>query len=126
ESFLAGLGLEAEVTDIDLYNIARAEQMLGKTNQFNVTTKRHKQSDLQQMLRMGGILLSLTLKDRFGDQGIVGLAIALNGSDSNALKVDSFLLSCRAIGRGAERVLWAKLVQRASNMGYSLLKAEYI
>jgi FkbH-like protein len=104
--------------------LPRAVQMLSKTNQFNLTTKRHNQETLSNMLKNPSyILLMLSLSDKFGDQGEVGLCIATINSKKEAL-IDSFLLSCRAIGRGAEFALWDSLIKSIGSIS-SVLKAEY-
>jgi predicted enzyme involved in methoxymalonyl-ACP biosynthesis len=70
------------------------------------------------------ILLMLSLSDRFGDQGEVGLCIATLNSKQEVL-IDSFLLSCRAIGRGAEYALWGALIKSIGSIS-CIIKAEYI
>lgn len=123
--FLRSLSLKARVAPVDNGSLGRAVQMLAKTNQFNVTTRRHGEADLKRILEDGRAqLLSLSLADRFGDQGIVGLAIAVP-DDENSANVDSFLMSCRALGRGAEEALWASLCRRLAANGFSRLRAEY-
>ena len=127
QAFLFTLQLQARIAEVEDATIPRAVQMLGKTNQFNVTTRRHTEADVRRMRAIrDNILLLLSLSDRFGDQGIVGLVIALGDSASRKLTLDSFLLSCRAIGRGAEESLWSSLLARASAMGYTELHAEYL
>lgn len=126
EQFLESLQLKAVIKPVNESTLSRAAQMLAKTNQFNVTTRRHGEAELRRMCAdAANILLTLSLSDRFGDQGIVGLAISVRGERPQELRVDSFLLSCRALGRGAERALWASLVSKAAAMGYRGLSAEY-
>jgi len=126
DDFLKSLNLEAVIRPIDENNLQRAFQMLAKTNQFNLTTRRHGEANLRRMLATpGSVLLTLSLSDRFGDQGIVGLCIALKDQDADSAELDSFLLSCRAIGRGAEEALWGILLRKLSSMGYKKLKATY-
>ena len=127
EEFLTSLQLRAILEPIDEINLDRAVQMLGKTNQFNVTTRRHQVSDLKTMIsRPGTVSLALRLVDKFGDQGIVALLLAIPGPGSESLEVDSFLLSCRALGRGAEAVLWAELTTTAAKRGIRSLGALYL
>ncbi|MBI5814222.1 MAG: HAD-IIIC family phosphatase [Nitrospinae bacterium] len=125
EDFLREMKMEAVIAPVDDSTLNRAAQMLSKTNQFNVTTKRHKAPDLAAMLSSKrNILLTISLKDRYGDQGIIGLAIARE-VDAEQAVVDSFLLSCRALGRGAENALWSGLVENIAAKGYKKLAAEY-
>jgi FkbH-like protein len=126
DDFLKSLGLEAIIRPVDESSLQRAHQMLAKTNQFNLTTRRHSEAKLRKMIDMpGSILLTLSLSDRFGDQGIVGLCIVLKDQDTDSAELDSFLLSCRAIGRGAEDALWSSLLKKVSLMGFRQLKAAY-
>jgi predicted enzyme involved in methoxymalonyl-ACP biosynthesis len=68
----------------------------------------------------------LRLQDKFGDQGIIAVLLALSDSDQSTLKVDSFLVSCRALGRGVEDALWAATLERAHQQKLRRLEAEYI
>jgi len=126
EDFLKSLDLKAIIRPVAESSLQRACQMLAKTSQFNLTTRRHGEADLRRMLEMSGsVLLTLALSDRFGDQGIVGLCIAMKDKDADTAVLDSFLLSCRAIGRGAEEALWDILLKQLSLIGYRKLKATY-
>ena len=124
EDFLHNLELRASISHLDRGMVPRAVQLLSKTNQFNLTTKRHNQETLNNMLNNPNyILLMLSLSDKFGDQGEVGLCIATLNSNKEVL-IDSFLLSCRAIGRGAEYALWGALIKSIGSIS-CVLKAEY-
>jgi FkbH-like protein len=124
EDFLHNLEIRASISHLDREMLPRAVQMLSKTNQFNLTTKRHNQETLSNMLNNHSyILLMLSLSDKFGDQGEVGLCIATLNSKQEVL-IDSFLLSCRAIGRGAEYALWDALIKSIGTTSCKL-KAEY-
>jgi len=102
--------------------------MISKTNQFNLTTKRHSISSIKKLMSIkGSILLTISLCDKFGDQGIIGLCIAINSSKpKKELIIDTFLMSCRALGRDAEDALWSGLIRYSNNMGYEFLRASYI
>jgi FkbH-like protein len=126
EEYLYSLNLEAETNEVNGNNMSRVIQMLSKTNQFNLTSYRHAETEVNEMLKNDiNILIVLSVKDRFGDQGIVGLAIALTKGDS-IMEVDTFLLSCRALGRGIEKALWKNLIERLTDKGCKELKARYI
>lgn len=126
EDYLRTLSLKAEIRPVEPAGVGRVVQMLAKTNQFNVTTRRHSEADVFRMLEDGNsLLLTLSLRDRFGDQGVVGLAIAIFAPDRTA-DIDTLLLSCRALGRGAEDVLWASLLARLSGLGITMVRATYI
>jgi FkbH-like protein len=110
ESFLASLEMKAEIADVTPLTLGRCAQLLAKTNQFNLTTRRHSEQEVIHLMDGGGIALSLHLSDRFGDLGIVGLAIAVPGATAEDWEIDSFLLSCRVLGRAAESLLLSVLL----------------
>ncbi len=121
--FLQSLGLVATIGAVDSVTLPRVAQLLAKTNQFNLTSRRHGAAEIQAMIDADAIVLWLRLADRFGDHGLVGAAIAL--AEAGAARVDTFLLSCRVIGRGAEAALLAELARRASARA-EVLVGEYV
>ena len=89
--------------------------------------RRHSRAQVQAILKTpGAIALALRLRDKFGDQGIVAVLLAVCDPDQATLKVDSFLVSCRALGRGVEDVLWAATLERARQQKVRRLEAEYV
>jgi len=127
EEFLRSLQMEATIEELGPANMERAVAMIGKTNQFNLTTKRHSRAQVQAILSApGSIGLALRLRDKFGDQGIVAILVAMRSTQDGTLVVDSFLVSCRALGRGVEDALWAALVERANEAGIHKVFAEYL
>lgn len=125
--FLASLALRAELEPVQPGNFDRVVQMLGKTNQFNLTTRRHRLDDLKRLVSPpGAVSLALRLVDKFGDQGIVGVLLAVPDGETRSLVVDSFLVSCRALSRGIEDVLWAELVNRAAAAGVERILGRYL
>ncbi|MEM7591563.1 MAG: FkbM family methyltransferase, partial [Cyanobacteria bacterium P01_A01_bin.83] len=89
--FLAGLNLEVNIAPMSFQQLARVAQLTQRTNQFNFTTIRRSESEVQQLLDSGIECLTVEVSDRFGDYGLVG-AILFGGSDK-VLKIDTFLLS---------------------------------
>jgi FkbH-like protein len=127
EAFLKSLEMQATIEEIGPPNMARVVTMLGKTNQFNLTTRHHSRAQVQAMLELpGSIPLALRLRDKFGDQGIIALLLAIPSGDDGTLVVDSFLVSCRALGRGVEDALWAAMLRRVVQQNVRRLEAEYI
>lgn len=124
EAFLASLAIEVEAAPVDAATLARAAQLTQKTNQLNTTTRRYSEAELAAHLqRPDAIALSLRAADRFGDNGIVGLAVAtLAGA---ACEIDVLLLSCRVIGRRIETALLAALAQAARARGAETLRGWY-
>jgi FkbH-like protein len=110
---------------IDVATLPRVVQLLGKTNQFNVTTRRHTAADLERMLAAGAIGLWMRIEDRFGDNGLVGVALAVERASGEWL-LDSFLMSCRVLGRKAEIALLAGLTERVVARGGHFLLGEFV
>jgi len=105
--------------------LSRAVQLLAKTNQFNLTTRRRSASEIEDFASNPcGQAIAVRARDRFGDSGVVGLALARTLGD--ACHIDSFLLSCRVIGRGIETALLAHLAQHAIQTGATSLTGEFI
>jgi FkbH-like protein len=99
--------------------------LLAKTNQFNLTTRRHSAAEIEEFASTaGGQAVVVRVRDRFGDAGVVGLALARNQGD--LCYIDSLLLSCRVIGRGIETALLAYLGKHARRTGVGRLVGEFI
>jgi len=125
ESYYRSLKMKAHIKMVDDFSLPRALQLTLKTNQFNVTTRRYTESDIRAFIRDGGYrLITLALEDKFGDSGIVGLAI-LKMSEMRAY-IDSFILSCRVLGRTVEAAFLAYLAGLAKGSGAELLEGEII
>ena len=95
--------------------MARVSQLTERTNQFNFTTIRRSEREIEQLCESGAACLVVNLADRFGDYGLVGVTIA--AAKEKALEVDTFLLSCRALGRKVEHRMLAKLGELAHERG---------
>jgi FkbH-like protein len=125
DEFLASLGIVCTFVSALQGPLSRSVQLLGKTNQFNLTTRRHSASEIEEFAAaQGGQALVIRVRDRFGDAGVVGLALARNRGDS--CYIDSLLLSCRVIGRGIETALLAHLAEGALKTGATKLVGEFI
>ncbi len=104
--------------------LMRSVQLLAKTNQFNLTTRRHSAAEVEQIANSpGGLAIAVRVRDRFGDAGVVGLALAKQEGD--CCRIDSLLLSCRVIGRGIETALLAHVAEWAARMGSKRILGEY-
>ena len=116
DAFLDGLGLEVAVAPMTAASLPRAAQLTQRTNQLNVTTKRRTEAELSALCDGGALeALVVDVRDRFGDYGTTGLV--LFGWTADALSVDTFLLSCRALGRGVEERVLAHLGRLAEARG---------
>jgi FkbH-like protein len=125
DEFLASLGIVCTFLSALDAPLARSVQLLAKTNQFNLTTRRHSAAEVEEFASGPGCqAIAVRVRDRFGDAGVVGLALARNQGDS--CLIDSLLLSCRVIGRGIETALLAHLAENAAKNGASQLVGEFI
>jgi len=101
EDFVAALDLKVTIEPLRAEMLPRVAQLTQRTNQFNTTTIRRTEGEIKSALDAGTLhCITIAVTDRFGDYGNVGAV--LYSLDSGALVVDSFLLSCRALGRGVE------------------------
>ncbi len=118
ESFIASLRLNVDVGPPQESEWPRAAQLTQRTNQFNFTTARRSEGELRAVAAAGSTVLRVRVTDRFGDYGLVGLAIAHAAGDS--FKVDTLLLSCRVLGRGVEHALVRRLgeIARQHRLAY--------
>jgi len=106
-------------------DLARVAQLTQRTNQMNFTTVRRSESDIQALLESGKAeCLTVNVDDRFGSYGLAGAMIFRGGVD--AIAIDTFLLSCRALGRGVEHRMLAALGRIAQERGLAAVEARYV
>jgi FkbH-like protein len=114
--FVASLDLVVDVAPLDGADLARASQLTLRTNQFNFTTRRRQEGELQALAAGGAHeIRTVRVRDRFGDYGLVGLLVAEHRDDE--VVADTFLLSCRVLGRGVEHRMLAELGRLAGECG---------
>ena len=111
DEFMATLNLVVEIHSLVPSALARAAQLTQRTNQFNLTTIRRTEADIQSLANV----YTVEVSDRFGDYGTVGVLILEQRQDE--LVVDTFLLSCRVLGRGVEHRIGAFLGETAVARG---------
>lgn len=120
EEFYRSLGQVADIANASDLTLGRVAQLTQKTNQFNLTTRRYSEADIARFMSdPKHTVLTIKVSDRLGDNGIVGAAITED--DGDACKLDTFLLSCRVIGRGIETAFIAYIAQQARLRGKSRL-----
>jgi FkbH-like protein len=116
EDFYRSLAQVAEMAPVSPATLARVAQLTQKTNQFNLTTRRYSEAQVTEMAgKPDWEVLSIRVWDRYCDNGIVGVAIT-NDHDG-VCEIDTFLLSCRVIGRTVETALLARLCDQARARG---------
>ena len=124
DQYLQSLEIEMRIEPMNSFNVSRIAQMTQKTNQFNLTTRRCSESDLMGFSSEGWLIYCLSVKDRFGDNGITG-AVLLRPIDGG-YEIDSFLLSCRILGKGIEEAFLSGILNILRNRSVKLVKASYI
>lgn len=123
--YLAGLEMVVDIEPADAVSLPRIAQLTNKTNQFNLTTRRYSEAQLEAMRNNGGHIYFARVRDRFGDYGLVGVLIALPGGRA-AWEIDTLLLSCRAMGRGVERAVLAYVAHQARQNGAQYLRGWFV
>ncbi len=125
EDFYRSLRMQAVIAPFNEVDLPRIAQLIGKANQFNLTTRRHGLPQLQAFRDDPSCVhLSLRLRDRFSDHGLVSLMIACKKGDT--LDIDTWLMSCRVIGRTVEAELLKHLCKAAERLGCTTLRGTYI
>jgi len=124
-AFLHGLEMKLQAQPFGEANLPRIVQLFNKTNQFNMTTRRITEADAREwMSRHDVFTLAVRLADRFGDFGLTGVMVAFESEAS--LRIDSWLMSCRILGRGVEQAMLALALDEARRRGWGSLTGEFI
>jgi FkbH-like protein len=126
EDFLKSLEMKVVIKQADEFSLPRIVRMVNKTNQFNLTTRRYTDAEVRKMTEAEDkfAVYSLQVSDKFGDEGIVGVAIIRK--EPKTWTLDSFLLSCRVIGRKVETAFLARIATDAKKQGVSALVGKYV
>jgi FkbH-like protein len=115
EEFIASLELEVKIAPMESHQVARVAQLTQRTSQMNATSTRLTEAGILELARSGAECLTVEVKDRFGNYGLAGVMIfRVEGA---ALVVDTFLASCRVLGRGVEHGMVARLGEIARQHG---------
>ncbi|MBI3837580.1 MAG: HAD-IIIC family phosphatase [Planctomycetia bacterium] len=125
EDFLRNLEMTAQVGRCDASTLERVHQLIQKTNQFNLTTRRHNVDDLRRFMDSPDAAVAwLRLSDRYGDSGLVCVGI-IDRLDDETWVVDTLLMSCRVMGRQVEDAFLAYLAELARAAGAKRLRGIY-
>ena len=124
DDYLAQLEIKVQLASFDETNLPRIVQLINKTNQFNLTTRRRTDAEVRALLAAGAYTQAMRARDRFGDSGLTGVLIAL--PEDGGLRVDTWLMSCRVLGRRLDEVMFAALARYAAQNGYTHIIGEYI
>ncbi len=126
DEFIKSLQINVEVQFAKMQHIDRVEQLVNKTNQFNLTTRRYTKTEiLSRFNDVNYKLFVASVKDNFGDYGLTGVAIC-KIDENSVLFFESFLLSCRVLTRGVEGIFLAEIFNFARQFGCKICKAKFI
>lgn len=126
DDFLSSLAMESAVQPFTSFNIPRVAQLTQRSNQFNLRTVRYTEADCEAMHNDNDTIdLCFTLKDRFGDNGLIAIVI-MKRMDGDTLFIDSWIMSCRVLKRGMEHFTLNTLVKVAREKGYKQIVGEYL
>lgn len=124
-SYLKGLEMRLHWRPLDQSGLPRAVQLINKTNQFNLTTRRHGEDDVRSFMKDPSCFsLQLRLTDRFGDNGVIAVALGKVQDNGDAI-IDTWLMSCRVLGRHVERATLNLIAAEAGRLGAKRLVGEY-
>ncbi|MFZ1936112.1 MAG: HAD-IIIC family phosphatase [Thermoguttaceae bacterium] len=125
ESFFSGLEMAARQGPVDAQTLPRVAQLINKTNQFNLTTRRYTEDQVAAMAASPEWWCRwFRLADRFGDHGLIGVLLARKGTP--AWRVDTWLMSCRVLGRQMEDFMCASLLSAAQREGARAVIGQYV
>lgn len=121
DDFLKAINIRLNVSPLSDKNMSRVVQMFQKSNQFNLTTRRHREVDLVKLKTQGGTTLAFSYEDNFGTQGIIAAINLIFRSDH--LEIESWVMSCRVLNRTIEQAIFSYILEKANGI---FIQAEYI
>jgi FkbH-like protein len=126
EEFKRSLAIRLSVFEVEPQHVARATQLVNKTNQFNLTTIRRTQHEIEALvLSKRHRVLAVNVSDKYGDYGLVGVGI-LEQRDEGIWFIDTLLLSCRVLGRDVETAFISAIAGLVSRDGGCMLVGRFI
>ncbi len=124
--YLKSIKLRPKIHYLDKFNLSRAEQLCNKTNQFNLRSIRYKSSEILNInKKKDNIIFLISLKDIYGDHGLVGLVIIKKVNQEIAF-LDNLAMSCRILGRNLESWVLKKSLEECKKKGFKYLVSEYL
>jgi FkbH-like protein len=125
QEFLADLRMGAEILDFNSFSLPRVSQLIQRSNQFNLTTIRYSESELKELIGDETVsCFCLRLFDRLGDNGII--AVVVLRKQAADLVIDTWIMSCRVLGRHVEELTVRLMVERARAFGCERMIGRYI
>jgi FkbH-like protein len=120
DDFLKSLNMVLSIHINDYDHINRIVELTQKTNQFNLTTHRYSEEEIRTLMQFPNFIYSLLVKDKFGDNGLVGVCIV------RCSMIDTFLLSCRVLGRGIEFAFMDYIIKDLIKRGFKCIVSKYV
>ena len=125
DAYLASLEMVGEISDFNSLDVPRLSQLINKSNQFNLTTRRRSEADLLALMNDPAYTgFSFRLSDKFGDHGLISIVILKQ--NGKVLEVDTWLMSCRVLKRQVEDEVLNSVVRRAEARGCALVEGIYL
>jgi len=123
-TYLRGLEMKLVWKEFDAVGLQRIVQLINKTNQFNLTTKRYNEADIRAIMEDPDAFgLQLRLIDRYGDNGVIAIVIGKRRNDEVA--IDTWLMSCRVLGRQVEEATLGLIADATARLGAERIVGEY-
>ena len=127
DDFLSQLEIKINIREADKFTIPRISQLVLKTNQFNLTTKRFQEEEILRFSEDRNMLVGCAqTSDKFGDNGITGVFIVKKNPEYSEWNIEAFLLSCRVMGRRIEDGIMEYILNEARKEGIKRVKGRYI
>ena len=124
EDYLKALYMKAEIKPFAPVYMARIAQLTNKSNQFNLTTRRYSQAEIEKLAADGNyITLYGKLEDKFGDNGVI--SVVIGHQTGEVLHIDLWIMSCRVLKRDMEYAMMDRLVEMAQEAGISEIRGYY-
>lgn len=127
KEYYSSLNMKCNVSKVEPLNLGRVHDLLQRTNQFNLTTKRYSLSDLKKLSNDPNInLYYYTYADIYGDDGVIGLIFIKKDIKNKIWEIDTFLMSCRVIGKTIEDAIINHFLLKAQKYNINFLVGTYI
>ena len=124
--YLESLEMVAEAKPFDKFHFSRIAQLTQRSNQFNLRTIRYTEQEIEQLAKEKEYLtLYFTLKDKFGDYGLISVVI-MDKQPENTLFISEWVMSCRVLKRSMEEFILDEIIRTAEEHGFDKVTGEYI
>ena len=126
DEYLKSINIVIEINKVDQFSFSRVAQMTQKTNQFNLTTIRFSEKEIKDLIQNNHLILTASISDKFGNSGITGLIIIKLKEKNHQAYINSFLLSCRVLGKGIEFAFIKAVLNHLNSKGIKTVNSKYV